>query len=183
MPPETPEEVRWFSDEVRPHEASLRSYLRGAFPSVRDIDDVVQESYLRILRARLVHPIQSAKGFLFKIARHVAIDGVRMDRISPIDRTRDLAGLAVLEEGPDAAERVTRQEKVTLLAAAILSLPNTCQEIVILRKLKNVPQREVAAQFGVSEKAVEAQVYRGMKRCERYLRKRGVRSLYDNEGE
>lgn len=181
MPPVNSEEVRWFANQVLPHESSLRAYLRGSFPSIRDIDDVVQESYLRILRARLLHPIESARGFLFKVARHIAIDGVRRARISPIDRTRDLAGLAVIEDGPDAAERLTRQEKVTVLAEAILSLPNPCREIVILRKLKGVPQREVAAQLGITEKAVEAQVYRGIKRCESYLRKRGIRSLYENE--
>jgi len=181
MPPDNPEEVRWFSDEVRPHESSLRAYLRGSFPSIRDVDDVVQESYLRVFRARLVQPIASAKAFLFKVARHVAIDGVRRERISPIDRTRDLATLHVIAEGPSAAERLHQNEKVTLLAEAILALPHPCQAVVILRKLQGVSQREVAVRLGLTEKAVEAHVSRGLKRCETFLRKRGVGSLYDDE--
>ena len=181
MPPENSEEVRWFSDEVRPHESLLRAYLTKAFPSIRDVDDVVQESYLRILRARLVHPIKSAKAFLFQVARNVAIDGVRRDGISPIDRTRDLARLNVLEDGLGIAERLNRNEKIALLAEAIFSLPSPCQEVVILRKLKGLSQREVAARLGVTEKAVEAQVCRGLKRCEKFLRKRGVGCLYDDE--
>ena len=171
MPPDNPEEVRWFSDEVRPHESSLRAYLRGSFPSIRDVDDVVQESYLRVFRARLVQPIASAKAF----------DGVRRERISPIDRTRDLATLHVIAEGPSAAERLHQNEKVTLLAEAILALPHPCQAVVILRKLQGVSQREVAARLGLTEKAVEAHVSRGLKRCETFLRKRGVGSLYDDE--
>src|SRR5438876_12279709 len=59
---------RWFAAEVHAHERSLRAYLRGAFPSVRDVDDVVQESYVRVWKARLAHPIQSARSFLFQVA-------------------------------------------------------------------------------------------------------------------
>ena len=42
----------WFAEEVQPHESSLRSYLRSVFPSLPDIDDLVQESYARLLRAK-----------------------------------------------------------------------------------------------------------------------------------
>jgi outer membrane receptor protein involved in Fe transport len=33
-----------FAREVHVHESSLRSYLRAVYPSVRDVDDVVQEA-------------------------------------------------------------------------------------------------------------------------------------------
>jgi hypothetical protein len=45
----------WFAEEVQPHDAQLKAYLRGAFPAVRDVEDVVQESYLRVWRARATH--------------------------------------------------------------------------------------------------------------------------------
>jgi DNA-directed RNA polymerase specialized sigma24 family protein len=70
-------QTRWFTEEVHPHDASLKAYLRGSFPSVRDVDDVVQESYLRIWKARAIHPISSARAFLFRIARHLALDTLR----------------------------------------------------------------------------------------------------------
>lgn len=63
--------TKWFTEEVQPHEPVLRSYLRGAFPAVRDLDDVVQESYLRLWRARTEEPIRSAKAFLFTAARRI----------------------------------------------------------------------------------------------------------------
>jgi hypothetical protein len=37
-------QFRWFMEEVQPHDDQLKGYLHGAFPSVRDVDDVVQES-------------------------------------------------------------------------------------------------------------------------------------------
>jgi hypothetical protein len=46
------DQARWFREEVQPHERSLRSYLRDLFPTLPDIDDLVQESCARLIRAK-----------------------------------------------------------------------------------------------------------------------------------
>jgi RNA polymerase sigma factor (sigma-70 family) len=165
------ESSRWFTDEVHRHEPQLRSYLLGRFPAVRDVDDVVQESYLRIWKARAAHPIASAKGFLFTIARHLAIDLAQKKQATLEVNWGDLAELAVVDDAPDAFERLSYQEKVSLLADLLAELPARCREIVILRKLHCLPQKEVAARLGLSERTVENQLARGMKRCIRILRR------------
>ena len=66
------EQTRWFTREVQPHEPLLRAYLRKPFPTLHDFDDVVQESHLRLLRAREQGRIESAKAYLFAVARNVA---------------------------------------------------------------------------------------------------------------
>jgi RNA polymerase sigma-70 factor (ECF subfamily) len=175
VPQFNPDHARWFAEEVHPHGAQLKSYLRGSFPAVRDVDDVVQESFLRIWRARAMAPIASARGFLFRIARNLALDLVRRERISPIVAVTDLAALSVVEDRPDAAEKAAANQELMLLAAAIDALPARCREIVILRKLQGVPQKAIAAQLGLSEQTVQVQVLRGVKRCEKFLRQHGVR--------
>lgn len=166
---------RWFAEEVQPHDEHLKSYLRGAFPTVRDVDDVVQESYLRLWKARLAHPIECARGFLFRIARNVAINVVNRGRFSPVLAIEDPAALMVIEEGPGVRETVCTREEIRLLARAIDSLPAQCRRIVILRRIKNIPQKEIAAMLGVSESSVESQVYRGVERCAEYLQRQGVK--------
>jgi RNA polymerase sigma factor (sigma-70 family) len=52
----------WFAEEVHTHDSQLKSYLRSSFPALRDVDDVVQESYLRIWRRQLVRPIAKVTG-------------------------------------------------------------------------------------------------------------------------
>ena len=61
MPPTDPETARWFSEEVQPHESELRAYLRANFSTYLDIDDLVQETYARLLQAREQAPLRSAK--------------------------------------------------------------------------------------------------------------------------
>jgi RNA polymerase sigma-70 factor (ECF subfamily) len=173
-----PDPAQWFADEVHPHESQLRSYLRGRFPAVRDVDDVVQESYLRIWRARAARPIESAKAFLFTVARHLALDVVRRNRTLPNLSLGDLPALNVVEDKLHAADLLSYHEKVHLLADVLAALPDRCREIVVLRKLKCLSQREVATQLGLSERTVENQLARGIKRCEASFRRRGVHSLF-----
>jgi RNA polymerase sigma-70 factor (ECF subfamily) len=151
MIPPSPEQVasadrsQWFAEQVQTHESSLRFYLHGSFPCVRDVDDVVQESYLRVWKARAAQPIQSARAFLFKVARHVAVDLLRRRGNSPLDAIGDLNALCVLDDRPSAVEALSAQEKLDLLADAVMALPARCREIVLLRKIRCIPQKEVAA--------------------------------------
>ena len=164
----------WFAEEVRPHEVALRGHLRQAFPAVRDVDDILQESYLRAWKTRATEPIKSVRAFLFTVARRLALNILDRQKTAGTDFVGDMASLPVLSDGPGVAEQVCRQEALSLLVEALATLPPRCREITVLRKLKDVPQREVAAQLGLSEKTVEEQVARGMRRCQKYLRRRGV---------
>ena len=171
----TAEEHRWFSEEVHVHEPSLRAYLRTQFPFTRDMDDVVQESFLRLWRVRMEQPVRYAKALLFKVARHLVIDTARRNQISPINPIPDLNALPVVDDGrPGPAEAACKRDEVVMLAAAIDSLPARCREILILRKLHGVPQKEIAAQLGLSEQTVQVQVSRGVRRCEEFFEAHGV---------
>ena len=181
MPPSHPDQARWFAEEVHAHDGQLRAYLRGAYPTVRDVDDLVQESYLRTWKARLAHPIASAKSFLFEVARNLAIDLIRRKQAAPSESLVAFEDLSVMDDGADVVAALSRQEKIDLLIAALATLPDRTREIVFLRKFQRWPQKEVAARFSVSERTVETQLARGMKRCAAYLRKHGVEGFSCDE--
>lgn len=169
---------QWFNDEVHPHGGQLKAYLRKSFPSVHDVEDVVQDSYLRVWKARAAQPILSAKAFLFKVARHLALDTIRRARRSPIEAVSDLSQLGVIDDKLDAAALASLREKIEALTDAVAALPERRRTIVILRKFKCLSQTEVAAQLGVTERTVENQLYRGIRQCEEFLHLRGIESLH-----
>lgn len=166
------ERTDWFSAEVQPHGPHLKSYLHRHFPAVRDVDDVVQESFLRLWRAHAVKPIVSAKAFLFTVARRIALDLVRRDRRSPFIAVRDLDGLFVLDHAPDGGTAANRAMELQLMIEAVESLPARCREIFILCQIEGLPQREVAARLGLSENTIAVQSARGLQKCESYVRQR-----------
>lgn len=184
MPPPT-DQARWFSQEVQPHEQDLRAWLRRRFPDATDVDDVVQESYIRLLRARETTPVSCARAYLFATARNVALAIFRRPQIFSPNPVTDSATLRIVQEDADVAEQVSTRQEVALLLNAIDTLPARCREIFILRKLQGVPQREIAARLGLSEQTVQVQIGRGAKRCVDYLRRHGVtgRGVPSRKGE
>ena len=48
MPPA--DQTVWFAESVQPHEPALRAFLSRRFSSLPDHDDLVQETYARLLR-------------------------------------------------------------------------------------------------------------------------------------
>lgn len=157
-----------------PHEAALKAYLRGHFPGIRDVDDIVQESYLKLLEARRHHDIVSPKAYLFTTARNAALSLLRRPQIFSDEPLTDLTVPGIVEADPDAAEIVNRRHEIAMLMDAIDTLPPRCREIFILRKLRGVPQKEIARRLGLSVQTVQVQVARGAAKCAAYFRERGV---------
>jgi RNA polymerase sigma factor (sigma-70 family) len=54
------------------------------------------------------------------------------------------------------------------------ALPQRCRQVFTLRKLYGLSHREIAAQLAISERTVEAQIDKAMRRCAAYLRERGL---------
>jgi RNA polymerase sigma factor (sigma-70 family) len=174
MPNSPPEQSQWFAEELQPHEPALRAYLHRRFRDVRDVDDLVQESYLRMFRAGKGGQIACAKAYLFATARNVALTLFRRPKIFSDQPVTDFAVQSIVEESADVVERVSSNQEVSLLLDAIDALPSRCREIFILRKLRNMPQRDIARQLGLSEQTVQVQIARGAKKCAQFLKKRGV---------
>jgi RNA polymerase sigma-70 factor (ECF subfamily) len=158
--------TRWFAEEVQPNDSSLRAYLRHAFPTVHDVDDLVQESYLRIWKVRASRPVHSARSFLFKIARRLAIDVLRRRRTSRIESVPDLMSLPVADARPGVVESASLEEELWLLTRALHALPPRCREVMVLRKIEGLSQKEIAARLGVTEGTVQVHVVQGLRKLE-----------------
>lgn len=174
VPSQNPDQARWFSEEVQPWEAPLRSYLRRTLPSPADVDDTVQDCYVRILRAKESGKIRAAKPLLFAIARNAVHDFfTRRARVALIPIT-DTEVMPALEHEAGLVESICHEQELALLAQAIQSLPERCREVMLLRKVKGLSQRAIAELLGISENTVENHAIKGARRCADYLRAKGV---------
>jgi RNA polymerase sigma factor (sigma-70 family) len=168
------DQSRWFAEEVLPHEPPLRSYLRQSLPSLADVDDLVQDCFARMMRARNTGTIRSPKPLLFAIARNAVRDFIHRKGRAELIPITENAEFAVLEAESDVVELVCRKQEVALLTEAIRSLPERCREVLLLRKIKGLSQKEIAALLDIAEHTVEALAAKGTRRCADYLRARGV---------
>src|SRR5580704_1581641 len=143
-PPKDLETARWFAGEIQPHEPQLRAYLRGRFPSLQDIDDLVQETYARLFRAHQAGKQGLSRAYLFVTARNAALDLFRRKRIVSIEALAEIESLSVVEDGPGVAETLCHQQELELLAEAIDTLPERCRQILVLRRFHDLSHREIA---------------------------------------
>lgn len=157
MPPEDSEQSRWFEQELRPHEPMLRAWLRGRFGASCDVDDIVQEAFMRVLRAREHGAIKSPKAFLFITARNLALMHLRHRSVERANSLVEVELQGILDEGMPMPDAVIRAQELEMLTHAIQSLPTRCRQILTLRKIYGMSQREVAAELGISEHTVESQ--------------------------
>ena len=166
------DDSRWFTQEVRAHEVALRSYLRDTFPSL-EADDVVQESYFRLWKARAKGRIISSKAYIFAVARNTARTLFHRRRVySPVELA-DLPESAVIEEGSDVADRVNDTLRFELALEAIDQLPPRCREIFRLAVLERLSTADIVARTGLAENTVYNQLAIGVRKCAEFLRAKG----------
>lgn len=180
MPPDNTEESQWFAANLQPHEPMLRAWLRSRFTDERDLDDIIQEAFVRVLKARATTEIGSPKAFLFATARNLALGAVRRQTTRGEIFLADLDSLDILDDKEDIADNVTRSEELEFLTQAIQSLPTRCRQIITLRKIYGMSQKDIAKELGISVHTVKSQGTIGMRKLAEYFRraeKRRTKSL------
>lgn len=166
--------ARWFAEEVEPHERILRGYLH-TIADAADVDDLVQETYARLLRAHARGPIASPRGLLFATARNAARDRFRRRAVAGTIPLTENEASCVLDSAPDVREIVSRDQEIEILTAAIAQLPTRCREVLVLRKFENLSHREIAHRLGIAEHTVEAHLTKALHRCEDFFARHGLR--------
>ena len=159
---------------MQPHASTLRSFLRRRYPSLSEVDDVVQESLLKTLLAGRKGKLVSVKGFLFTVAVNSTLSLFRRRKFISDTPVSETTALHVLEDGTDVVESVCAEDELAVIADAIAQLPERCRQIVTLRLIHGLEYLAIARQLGVSVSTVRVQVARGMAKCAAFLRERGV---------
>jgi RNA polymerase sigma factor (sigma-70 family) len=132
--------------------------------------DVVHDLCLQLLEAPPADTVHTPLAFLRQIATRRAIDRHRGEagRAAWQLAMDDSCAAALAEPQSlalDPAQLLAGRQQIRRLAAAIERLPPRCRAVFVMHKIHQLPQAEVALRLGVSLKAVEAQLRRGMLAC------------------
>ena len=159
----------WFS-LVLAHERDLRAFLSHCLPHRDDVSDVVQETYTRLLAlsAERRRAVRSWRAFLFVTARNAAMDHLRSPASLSLEALPEINGADVVsgggeEQTPDEIVNLTQEQD--LLARVIASLPERCREVLTLRKIHGLSQKEIAHRLGIAEHTVEKHISHGVRLC------------------
>ncbi len=152
-------------------ESVLRACLYRYTRNAADVDELLQETYARLLVAGGSEnkEVRSMRAFCLTVARNVALDWLRHRQIVPIELVADMEALDVLDEGAQIEEIVNSHQELTLLAQAVECLPTRCRQVFTLRKVYGYSQKEIAARLKISENTVEQHLTKAARRCAQAL--------------
>jgi RNA polymerase sigma factor (sigma-70 family) len=161
--------------EALESEGVLRAYLFRFVRNAADVDELLQETYAKLLTA---HPpggeVRSVRALALTIARNVALDWIRHRDVVPMELVSDLASLDVLDEKAQLEEIVNTHQELNLLSEVVADLPRRIRQAFTLRRVYGLSQQEIASQMGISEKTVEQLLVRAVRRCANALYAREV---------
>ncbi|HZQ39447.1 MAG TPA: RNA polymerase sigma factor [Rhizomicrobium sp.] len=160
---------RWFAREILPLEPMLNRFLRRKWRDEAEISDLRQEAYIRVYDAARRNRPLLAKPFLFLTVRNLMIDKLRQKSIVSIETMADFGWSNVSDDKPSPEQNTAARQELRLLQGALDELPERCRQIVVLRKVEGLSQREVAGRLGVTEDIVEHQLAKGLRLLARSL--------------
>ena len=154
----------WFVREVLVHERALALFLQRHWPHRDEWHDLRQEVYARVYEAAgRVRP-DAPKAFLFTTARHLMTDRLRRSRVVSIEPVGDFESSNVYLIDEVSPERwLGTRQALRRLVEALDALPGRCREVVWLRRVEELSQKDVAQRLGISGRTVEKHLAKGMR--------------------
>jgi RNA polymerase sigma-70 factor (ECF subfamily) len=153
----------WFAHNILPHEAALMRYLRRVCRGSADVPDIRQDVYVRVYESAAKNRPEMPKAFLFATARNLITDRARRNRIVSIDYAQDLDSLNVLIDNLSPEQRLSARQELGRLAEALDDLSTPCREVIWLRRVEGLSQREAAQRLGMLEGTLESHLCRGLR--------------------
>lgn len=152
-------------DAWRDLEARLRPFVARRVRSAVDVDDVIQEVFLRMQRSLADLRDEERFGpWVYRIARSAIGDHHRATARHGLadGETRDEpAGSATADAADDDDDLAASAAAARCMAPFVAALPSPYREALTLAELEGMSQRDAAERLGVSLSAMKSRVQRG----------------------
>lgn len=143
---------------------ALRAYVYRVVGNTADADDIVQEAFLRMLRADVpTHSEEHLRRYLYRVASNLIVDRWRRRKH---------------EEGEDAMpEPITapmRYEEDASVAKIFAELKPRDRALLWLAYVEGESHEEIASSLGIGRSGVKVMLFRARRRLRDLLTARGV---------
>jgi RNA polymerase sigma-70 factor, ECF subfamily len=148
---------------VEQYQYRLVRYLIYLLGRHDEVDDLVQETWLRVLeRGRSYDGRSRFEPWLFTIARHLAIDHMRKRRTVSLEAEDDGESPLPASSDPSPFMVAARTEDSQRLAQSMQTLDFIYREVLVLRFQEDLSLQEVATVIGAPVSTVASRIYRGL---------------------
>jgi RNA polymerase sigma-70 factor (ECF subfamily) len=149
------ERAIWLGRYILPHEPALRAWLENRRLGDLDPDDIIQETYTRLIKLQSVSAIRNPKSYMFEAAKSVIYSHLRRSKIVPMASFADFDSLGFRSDDPTPEDYTIDRDELQRLAEAMAELPGSPRRVLEMRRLEEKSQKEIAAELGITEAKVE----------------------------
>lgn len=140
----------------------------------KEIEDIVQETYVRICEISNEETINCPRSFLYRVVKNLALDHVKRaeTRLSISihdDENQEIQHLIEKMEEDSTFRSAASKEEFELFCMAVRQLPIQCRRVFVLKKVYGYSQKEIAVNLNISESTVEKHIAFGIKRCWHFM--------------
>jgi RNA polymerase sigma-70 factor (ECF subfamily) len=152
-----------------PYEAALRRFcLRRGVPAA-DIDDLIQDVHVRLLRLEDASIVDNGQAYVFQVATNLIKDKARRAATHSEEKHFPFDDRLHSPEQIDPARFAQGRDDIAILRKAILELPPRARQVFVLQRFEDLTYREIAGVLGVSVSAVEKQMMLALRRLSEKL--------------
>lgn len=163
------------------HQSFLKRFIRKFLHRQEDVDEVVQESFLKAYATELQRPIEKPKSFLFQIARNEALSRLRKQTSRIVEYIEEIDASLVAEESAPVDEQVEQRRLLGVLCESVAALPPQCRRAFVLRMVYGMSHKEVARSMGISVSTVEKHLALALQRCSQFAQDRERAEIGDED--
>lgn len=144
---------------------NIYGYVRSIVREDYEAEDVTQHVFAKLMTRIVKYDDRGVPflAWLLRLARNVAIDHLRSNRLMPTDNVLD----------PNRASRVDLDQPETV-RAALATLPDEQRQVVIMRHVVGLTPGEIAGRMGRSESSIHGLHHRGRRALQRELERLDV---------
>ena len=153
----------------RIHSGALRRFVSRILGGHQDVDDILQEAFYRAYAAEKGKPIAQPKPYLFRTAKHLALNHLKRESIRPTDYLGEEGGVESLGNSHTLEDEVMAQQRIEVHCAAVATLPAQCRKIYLMCKVYGLSYKEIAQELEITVSTVESHLEKAFSRCQRYV--------------
>ena len=154
----------------------VKTYLAHLLRDPTWADDLTQEVFLRVYeRANTYDPRWSFSVWLFRIARNLAVDLLRREKVHRRTVESVKEGVTPAPEGPPSEDtasplqRLERRELNEQFQRALRRLPEVFRSVFVLKEIEGMSYEEIATVIGAPVKTVSSRLHRARGHLRRLL--------------
>ncbi len=149
--------------------ALLMRFASRYFRRPQEIEDVVQEAFVKVIEAQRDRDIREPRSYLFKTTRNLALSELDRGYNRLTDTVGDLLPELELLQTPTMEQQFESRQRFEAFCRAVRRLPTQGQRVYILRRVYGFTLKETAEYLGITVKTVEAHQAKAMVRCADYM--------------